>query len=76
MNGRTTPLVRRAGEVVAQRAALGAVTDGQSRVIVLHGPARIDKSRLLELVRGRPPRAGIAVAADRAVELDWGTPGR
>jgi predicted ATPase len=43
---------------------------------VLSGPAGIGKSRLLELVRDRSRRTGIAVAAHRAVELDRDTPGR
>jgi DNA-binding CsgD family transcriptional regulator len=71
--GRTRPanrLLERDAELAAIDALVGEVAGGESRLLLVEGPAGIGKSRLVAETRRRAAAAGIAVRSSRGSELE------
>jgi predicted ATPase len=73
--GRTRPgpsgrLLERERELEALAAAVGAVAEGTSGLVLVEGPAGIGKSRLLAAARTLADERGVGVLAARGGELE------
>jgi DNA-binding CsgD family transcriptional regulator len=67
-------LLGRAGEVDVLRAALDAVADGESRVLVVSGEPGIGKTRLVEVAVDEARRRRVETLTGRATELEGDVP--
>src|SRR5687767_6666446 len=67
-------LLERERELEAAAAALERARNGEGGVLVLHGPAGIGKTRLLEEMRGLARSEGMRVLSARASQLETGFP--
>src|SRR5215203_2017386 len=67
-------LLERETELAAATAALERTRTGEGGVLVLHGPAGIGKTRLLEETRAVAAAEGMRVLNARASQLETGFP--
>jgi len=71
---RLGPLLERERELEALAAAVGAVAEGTSGLVLVEGPAGIGKSRLLAAAKTLADEGGLRVLAARGGELERGFP--
>ena len=65
-------LLEREVELAAVGEALDRVSEGQSRLILLRGPAGIGKTGLIKSIRAQAASRGIRVLGARAAEIEAG----